>query len=621
MVYFSLIQITFTEKNKMFAPKKNKGEKIKLTKDQVSQSKKLFTYLKRYKLQFFVGGILLIITTSIGLIFPLMLGQLLGGGENKASNMQDAIHLINTENITTAAVALFILFGVQAIFSFLKIIVFNSFTERVMRDVRKDAFYRLINKPVTFFHTNTVGDLTSRMTSDVSQLNETLRVTLGEFFRSVVVVLGGTCFLAVISWKLSLIMLSVVPVMAISAVIFGKFIKRLSKEAQDETAKSNTVVEEALMGITNVKAFTNEVFLVKKYGENIKNILALNIKSGMWRGAFVSFIVLSIFGSIVFVIWQGLLMTQGTNPEITSGDFYSFILLTIMIAGSIGSLPDMYANIQKTVGATAHLMSLIDEPIEKEIFKGEKTPEINGNIRFENVQFHYQNRPDVSVLKDISFDIQHNQTVALVGASGAGKSTIASLIQHFYSVTGGQLLFENINVNELDVTYLRKHIAYVPQEVLLFAGTIAENIRFGKTDATDEELIEAAKKANAWDFIQSFPEGLETKVGDRGIQLSGGQKQRVAIARAILKNPTILILDEATSALDSESEKLVQDALNNLMQGRTSVVIAHRLSTIKNADKIIVLENGTIKETGTHSELMAIDSGIYRNLIQLQELR
>jgi ABC-type multidrug transport system fused ATPase/permease subunit len=414
-------------------------------------------------------------------------------------------------------------------------------------------------------------------------------------------------------------MLATVPVMAIVAVVFGKFIKRLAKEAQEEIAKSNTLTEEALMGITNVKAFTNELFLTHKYQSLIERIRALNIKSGLWRGAFVSFIVLSIFGSIVFVIWQGLLMTQGVNPEITSGDFYSFILLTIMIAGSFGSLPEMYSNVQKTIGATSQLMEIIDEPIEKELYLGSEKPEIQGNIQFENVSFHYENRPDIHVLKQLTFDITHNQTVALVGSSGAGKSTIASLIQHFYSINQGGIYFEKTNINAIDTTYLRSHIAYVPQEVLLFAGSIKENILFGNPQASEAEIIQAAQSANAWDFIQSFPEKLETKVGDRGIQLSGGQKQRIAIARAILKNPKILILDEATSALDSESEKLVQDAFNNLMKGRTSVVIAHRLSTIKNADEIIVLDKGEIKERGSHSTLMQLDNGIYKNLVQLQE--
>lgn len=605
----------------MLAPKKGKPEKIKVTKQQISQSKKLFSYLKPYTLRFILGWCLLLVSTSIGLIFPLMLGQLLGSGSSSTTNMQDAIRLINTDTISTAALALFILFGIQAVFSFFKIIVFNDFTERIMRDIRKDAFDRLINKPIAFFHKHTVGELTSRMTSDISQLNETLRFTLGEFFRSMVIVLGGVACLAYISTKLSLIMLATVPIMAVAAVVFGKFIKKLAKEAQTETAHSNTIVEEALMGITNVKSFTNEVFLSNKYHTIIENIRHLNIKSGRWRGLFVSFIVLSIFGSIVFVIWQGLLMTQGANPEITTGDFYSFILLTIMIAGSIGSLPEMYSNIQKSIGSTAHLMEIIDEATEQEIFKGKEKNPITGDITFEKVAFHYENRADVSVLKDLNFKVHSNQTIALVGSSGAGKSTIASLIQHLYSPTAGTIRFGESDLLDIDVTYLRQHIAYVPQEVILFAGTIGENIQFGATSATEEEIIEAAKKANAWDFISNFPEGLHTKVGDRGIQLSGGQKQRIAIARAILKNPKILILDEATSALDSESEKLVQNALEQLMLGRTSIVIAHRLSTIKNADQIIVLDKGEVQEKGTHQELIQIENGIYRKLIELQELK
>lgn len=609
----------------MFAPRKDKDkeEKIKVTKKQINQSKKLLSYLKPYSFRFAIGGILLIVSTSIGLIFPLMLGQLLGSGTStgKKPDLTDAIHLINSDNISNVAIALFVLFGIQAVFSFFKVVVFNDFTELVMRDIRKDTFERLINKPVNFFHRHTVGELTSRMTSDISQLNETLRVTLGEFFRTLVIVVGGVSFLAFISWKLSLYMLATVPVMAIAAVIFGKYIKKLAKDAQTETASSNTVVEETLMGITNVKAFTNEVFLSNRYRSLIENIRKLNVKSGLWRGAFVSFIIFSIFGSIVFVIWQGLLLTQGPTPEMTSADFYSFILLTIMIAGSFGSLPEMFTNLQKTIGATAHLMEMIEEPIESEIFNGKKTPSLKGNILFKSVSFYYAARPDVKVLNSIQLEIKQNQTVALVGPSGAGKSTIASAIQHFYPITEGDIFFEGVSINEINVTHLREHIAFVPQEVLLFAGDIAENIQFGKTDATEDEIIEAAKKANAWDFIQSFPDGLKTKVGDRGIQLSGGQKQRIAIARAILKNPKILILDEATSALDSESEKLVQDALDNLMIGRTSIVIAHRLSTIKSADQIIVLEKGEIKEKGTHKELMSLSEGIYSKLIELQELK
>jgi ABC-type multidrug transport system fused ATPase/permease subunit len=311
-------------------------------------------------------------------------------------------------------------------------------------------------------------------------------------------------------------------------------------------------------------------------------------------------------------------MTQGPHPELSSENFYSFIFYTILMGASIGSLPELYATLQKTIGATENLMNIIDTKNEKELLTGIKKPNITGNISFQNVEFSYPQRPDVSVLKQISIEAKANETIALVGSSGAGKSTIASLILRFFDPTQGEIYFDGVLGTEIEIEHLRSRIALVPQEVLLFAGSIEENIAFGNTHASEHEIIEAAKKANAWEFIQSFPEGMNTQVGDRGIQLSGGQKQRIAIARALLKNPTILVLDEATSALDSESEKLVQDALETLMEGRTSIVIAHRLSTIRKADKIYVIDKGKVAEEGTHADLVALENGTYSKLVHLQ---
>jgi ABC-type multidrug transport system fused ATPase/permease subunit len=405
--------------------------------------------------------------------------------------------------------------------------------------------------------------------------------------------------------------------MAVIAVFFGRFIRKLSKQAQDQAAESNSIIEESLTGISNVKSFTNEIFILGKYNEKIEQIRNMNVKSGVWRGLFVSFIIFCLFGAIVFIVWQGLLMTQGPNPELNPKDFFSFIMYTIMMGASIGSLPDLYASIQKTIGATENLMTLIGQPGEKELLVGEGKPSITGEIRFDNVEFSYPQRKDLPVLQGISFHAQQNETIAFVGSSGSGKSTISSLLLHYYETDNGSIQFDGNDIKSIDVAHLRQHMAIVPQEVILFAGSIRENIRFGATEASEEEIIEAAKKANAWDFISSFPEGLDTQVGDRGIQLSGGQKQRIAIARAIIKNPAILILDEATSALDSESERLVQDALDKLMEGRTSFVIAHRLSTIRNANKILVIQQGQIVEHGTHEELIS-QNGIYTNLVELQ---
>lgn len=601
----------------MLRPKKKKEKREKLSKDSIQQAKKIFSYLKPYRGLFAIGWVFLVLSSSIGLLFPILMGQLLGTGADQPSSMQGALDLMNVDNVTTYAIALFIMFGAQSIFSFFRVVIFTNVTENSLRDIRKDAFKRLIYMPMDFFNKNKVGELTSRLSADIEKLQETLRTTIAEFFRQLVMIVGSIAVLVYMSPKLALIMLSTVPVMAIIAVFFGRFIKKLSKKAQDESAASNGVLEESLMGISNVKSFTNELFMLGKYVKSVNNIRSLNVKSGLWRGVFISFLIFCMSGAIVIVVWQGLLMTQGANPELSRGDFFTCMLLTIMMGMSFGSIPDMYASIQKAIGATENLMTIIETENEKEILTGSKKPEITGSVSFKNVTFSYPQRKDIEVLKGIEFKVAQNQTIALVGPSGAGKSTIASLLLNYYQVINGTIEFDGVPISEIETEHLRSHMAIVPQEVILFGGSIQENIAFGKLDATKEQIIEAAKQANAWEFISTFPEGLETEVGDRGIQLSGGQKQRIAIARAILRNPKILILDEATSALDSESEKLVQEALNKLMEGRTSFVIAHRLSTIRKADNIFVIDDGMVKETGKHDDLIA-SNGMYANLVELQ---
>ena len=602
----------------MLRPKKEQKEKVKITKSSIKKAKGIFTYLKPYAGIYFIGWIFLVLSTSAGLVFPYLMGKLLGAGAS-TTNVSDAIGLIDMSNINNVAIALFVLFGFQSFFSFVRVVLFNNVTENALRDLRNDAFSKLVYMPMDFFNRNKVGELTSRLSSDIAQIQETLRTTIAEFFRQIIIVVGGILFLFFISWKLALIMLGTVPVMAIVAVIFGRYIRKLSKEAQDYIAESNSIVEEALTGIANVKSFTNEFFIFSNYKKSTQQTRDLNVRSGIWRGLFVSFIIFCLFGAIVFIVWRGLLMTQGANPELNTEGFYQFVLFTIMMGASVGSLPDLYASVQKAIGATENLMDIIQQDTEVQLNHGTRKDRLTGSISFDNVRFSYPQRSDVEVLKGISFDIKQNQTLALVGQSGSGKSTISNLLLQFYALSEGGITFDGIPAKDFELNALREQMAIVPQEVILFSGNIRENILFGNPAATEEQIIEAAKQANAWEFIDAFPNKLDTEVGDRGIQLSGGQKQRIAIARAILKNPTILILDEATSALDSESERLVQDALDKLMKGRTSVVIAHRLSTIRNADQILVLQSGVIEESGTHQSLMEL-KGLYADYVGLQSM-
>jgi len=429
----------------------------------------------------------------------------------------------------------------------------------------------------------------------------------------------GICLIMWLSPQMTAIMLSIVPVIVIIALIFGKFIRKMSRKAQDQLADTNTIVMETLQGISNVKAFSTEWFEVGRYHKGIKEVAEVSIKNSRYRGLFVSSMLFSVFGAIVLVIWRGVgLMKAG---QLSFGDLTAFVVYTAFVGGTMAGFAEIFSQLQKTIGATQRVRELLKEDIESVTVANEPLePEfkLDGNVSIEHVGFSYPSRKEVSVIKDLSLNAKRGQQIAIVGPSGAGKSTIVSLLLRFYQPDKGRILFDGKEATSIPLSQLRKQMALVPQDILLFGGTIFENIAYGKPDATEEEVRNAARKANADDFISKFPEGYKTVVGERGVKLSGGQRQRIAIARAILKDPVILLLDEATSSLDSESESLVQDALQNLMKNRTSFVIAHRLSTIRSADQILVLEDGKIKESGTHHELIAIEDGLYRNLNKLQ---
>ena len=598
-------------------------ERIKLEKGSYKRASTFFRFIKPYRLAFTLGMIFLFLSSITAMLFPYLMGQLIGKDSPPPSanplmdNLPDSSGFFDLSLTSNLVIIMIIVFGAQAIFSFFRIYLFGYFTANALKDLRVEAFRVLVSSPLNFFNKNKVGELTSRISNDIEQLRDTLNTVLSTFIRQIITVVVSLIALFIMSPRLCLIMLAVVPVVAIIAVVFGRFIKRIAKETQDASAESNSVLEESLMGISNVKAFANEFFEIIKYKKAVYEVRDKTMRIVKWRGLFVTFIIFCMFGSIVFVIWQGKLMVD--NGDMSNKNFISFILYTIFVGGAISNLPELYAKVQRAIGSTEKLMGILVGETESLALKPISNPiNLHGDVKLEKVKFSYDTRSDVEVIKGVSLEIKSGQQIALVGSSGSGKSTLSTLLLQFYQPNSGTIFFDGKPASAYKLSELRNEMAIVPQEVILFGGTIKENIAYGNLNASEEEIIEAAKGANAHEFISQFPDGYETYVGDRGIQLSGGQKQRVAIARAILKNPSILILDEATSSLDSESELLVQEALDRLMKGRTSIVIAHRLSTIKNSDKIIVLEQGEIVESGKHDELVKIEEGVYRNLSEIQ---
>ena len=410
-------------------------------------------------------------------------------------------------------------------------------------------------------------------------------------------------------------MLLTFPVLVILALVFGKYIRKLSKKTQDTLADANVVVEESLQSVSIVKAFTNEAFEINRYSKVLNTVINVAVNTARYRGLFISFIIFALFGGIVAVGWYGALLVQGNRMSV--GELFSFVFYTPFIGFSIGGLGDIYTQLQKSIGASERLLEILKEDDEAEP-RNTSSVKLRGQIEFENVSFSYPTRKDFPVLNDLNFKIQPGEKVALVGQSGSGKSTITNLLLRFYAVENGIVKVDGKSIHDFDLTTYRSNIGIVPQEVILFGGTILENILYGKPTATMEDVKEAARQANALEFIERFPDGFDTIVGDRGVKLSGGQRQRIAIARAILKDPSILVLDEATSSLDAQSEVLVQQALEKLMEGRTTIVIAHRLSTIKKVDRIFVIDEGRLAEMGSHIELSNLSNGIYRNLLTLQ---
>jgi ATP-binding cassette subfamily B protein len=595
---------------------------VKLTAQTLRDAARLAGYLWPYRFKFAAALLFLLVGSLLGLAFPYVTGTLVDGAlAHKAG--PGPVPWDRDINLITLAL-LGVLAG-QAALSFLQSLWLTEVGERSLADLRRDTYARLVRLPMAFHTKRRVGELSSRIAADLSQIQGTLIGSFPDLLRQVATLVGGVALIAWTSWRLTLVMMASLPALILIAVLFGRVLRRISKEAQDRLAESNVIVEETLQGIASVKAFSNERFEEGRYRGSLDTFLKSVLRGAWYRGAFISFVVFALFGAIVVVLWYGARQVQA--GELSAGELTRFMLYTLFVGGAMGSFADLYSQIQRTLGATQRVRELLrEEPEEDEVAAlaaaAAQEPagprRLRGDVVFEDVSFSYPSRKEVEVLRGASLEAHAGQRIALVGPSGAGKSTVVALLLRFYEPDQGHILIDGRDARDYGLHELRSQMAIVPQDVLLFGGTVAENIAYGRPGATEEEIVEAARQANAHDFISSFPEGYQTRVGERGVQLSGGQRQRVAIARAILRDPAILILDEATSSLDSESESLVLQALDRLMQNRTALIIAHRLSTVRRADRIYVLKDGRTVESGTHDELVAQEGGVYRTFSRLQ---
>ncbi|MCZ6512455.1 MAG: ABC transporter ATP-binding protein [Nitrospinae bacterium] len=569
--------------------------------------KRLFKLLIPYKTQIIYGSLFLVLVSAINLMIPLFVKELVDVVE-----VQKDLDLLNRMAWTIA-----LLFFLQMLFSTAHNYLYDITEKRVITDLRKIIFNHLHTLSTSFFVKRRTGEIMSRMTNDVTTIEGVITDLPATLLQQSIRLIGGIVIIIVMNWKLTFMILVLAPIMVLFAKTFGRKLKSLSREIQDKLATSTTIIEENISGIQLVKSFVRQ----KQEGERFDNAVEDSFQSAKKRVRISAFFG-PIIGFIAFITALILMWYGGREViagTLSPGEMIAFILYAIIIAGPMGSFARLYTRIQEGLGASERIFEILDtEPEVKDAPGAVALPEIVGKVEIKNLRFHY--REDQPVLKGLNITVEPGEMVALIGPSGGGKTTLAHLLHRFYDPVSGEIFVDGHNIRDVQMTSYWRQIGLVPQETLLFGGTIEENIRFAKEDATLDEIKEAARSANADPFINECPEGYQTVVGEKGIRLSAGQRQRIAIARAILKNPHLLILDEATSSLDNESEKLIQEALERLMKGKTSFVIAHRLSTIHNADKILVLDRGRIVETGTHQELMD-HKGLYQYLYNLKALQ
>ena len=579
----------------------------RLNRDQMTQIRRLFVFARPYRAKILWATLAVVFSSALGLVFPRIMGNLVDSALGKIDGA-------DTASLDRYALILVGVFLLQAIFNFIRTYWLSVAGEGVVADLRRSVFDRVVRLGVPFFDQRKTGEITSRLTADAAVVQQTVSTAVAQALGQAITLTGGVILLFMLSFRLSLTVLIVVPVAVIAAFVFGRRLRRISTAFQDRLAIANSLAEEAISSVRVVKWFTAEEETARLYDRDIRESYAIAVRRARVRAVFIPSVTFAMFSTLALVLWQG--GRQVIAGNLTAGNLVTFLLYSLTVAGAVGTFTGLYAELQEALGASRRIFELLDEPPEVAAVSETVNPEPVGTVAFEDVHFSYAGR-EQEVLSGINLEVGKGEVVALVGPSGAGKTTMVQLIPRFYDVISGRVVVDGVDVREQDIHQLRDRMAAVPQEIELFSGTIAENLRVAKAEATETELVETCRAANAHDFIMSFPEGYDTIVGERGIKLSGGQRQRVAIARALLADPKLLILDEATSSLDAESEALVQAALEVLMRDRTTVVIAHRLSTVRRADRLVVLAEGRIIEEGTHDELVA-KKGLYSELYARQ---